>query len=845
MTSKTLKISVITIIAIIFTAFNTAYAIMPPHPDLIKQWKEQGIFEKKIKELAQMSDRLMGGSRLESDIYGKYLRPIAHEGKLKALIVLVEFPKGNPLLHLPASTKEYYEKMLFNTGTLNNKWPTFRDFYLQNSRGKLDITGSVVGWYKAEKEIGYYSGGNGGTQSNSRTGELIDEALDYAAEQFNGDLTQFDNDGPDGIPNSGDDDGLMDVFLVVHAGKGSESAGDAREDSFHSHYSPGFGKKVGGVQVWGYCLEGEFAGSAQDYFPGVFIHECGHWFGLPDLYDYGYDSSGVGGWSMMAAGSWYCSSFDAWSKTYLGWYNEEDGSLINVCSDTDGIVIPDIHRDDGVIYRMWTFCQESPEYFLVENRERQPSGVDRNQPGNGLLIWHVDESIPAGRPNDDQEHPLLKLLQCDGRDDLYYYRNSWDGTDPWPCGEKDFSAYSNPSSRSYNDEDTLVVIRNISDPGDVMVADFEVGVLSEGIQVISYKVNDIFGNGDGIPNPGEEIYLRVKLLNNSGPQTNVSATISTTNPVVIEMSHDTVYYGNMNIGESSWGESSYYFVIDGTQDNYDPVIQFTVNITADNYTQTASLFLTIIDPKSNIVFRDDLEGDPMSRGWKHKDKQTGWVDQWHLSTQKNNTPGGSQSFKFGSTGSSAYADKAYGELLSPEIILPKNSIMTIRHWMDAEILEDSDKAYDGGLLMIYKDGNEELIEPSGGYPYRISISSENPLTYNEGDEKVGYPCFSGRIPWSVATFDLSKYEGQVQILFRFASDDFPSPKKYEGWYIDDILITAQKTIPPSPPVIKIAGYYDTNISVSNGGTLNMTAHVSDPNGLEDIKSVEVYYNNKT
>jgi len=782
-----------------------------------------------------------------------------HEGNLRCLAVLVEFDGGTssaPLYHKSGSTIEYYEEMLFSKDDTKAGWPSFRSYYNQNSRGKLDITGSVVGWYKAKHELSYYTGWNGGTGAGSRTIELISECIDYAEDWFDGDLIQFNNDGPDGIPSSGpefgdESDKYIDVFLVIHSGKGSESRSDpdARSDNFHSHFSPGFSQEAGGVIVKGYSINGEYAGAPQDYFPGVFIHECGHWFGLPDLYDYGYDSAGVGKWSMMAAGSWSCTSFDAWSKVYLGWFKEDDGSLINIVSNITDVEIPDIHMENSVIYRLWEVGLKESEYFLVENRQRQSTGPDISLPGEGLLIWHVDESVPSGRPNDNQDHPLLKLLQCDGEDDLYYYRPPFgDDTDPWPCGNKDFDSYSNPSSRAYNGEETMVAVRNISPSGDVMTADFEVGVITEGIQVISYEVNDIFGNGDGIPNWGEEIYLKVNLMNNSGPKTGVSANISSTNPLV-NIDSDQVYYGDMSVRQSSEGSSSYHIFIPSsdTEDSKDNVIFFNVDITADGYTQESNFTLTIKDPNSNVVFWDDLEGNPEDRGWKSKEGFTGWSNEWHVSSTKNYTPGGFHSFKFGDTSSKGYLDKSYGKLLTPEIILPENSLLTIRHWIDAENLS-SDEAYDGGVVMIYKNGEYEIIEPERGYQYRISLSAESQLIYfDDENNKIGSPCYSGKSSsWILDTFDLSNYEGLVQIAFVFGSDDFGEIQRgdYEGWYIDDVLITSQKNIPPSPPIIKMAGYLDTDISVSNGGTLYMEALAFDPNGLEDIDSVEIYYNDK-
>jgi M6 family metalloprotease-like protein len=58
---------------------------------------------------------------------------------------------------------------------------------------------------------------------------------------------------------------------------------------------------------------------------GVICHENGHFLDLPDLYDYGGDSAGVGNFCLMAGGSWngnygtQPAHMSAWCKKILGW----------------------------------------------------------------------------------------------------------------------------------------------------------------------------------------------------------------------------------------------------------------------------------------------------------------------------------------------------------------------------------------------------------------------------------------------------------------------------------------------------------------------------------------------
>ena len=58
------------------------------------------------------------------------------------------------------------------------------------------------------------------SQPTSRMAELLLAALDSISTGPGGDTVwnRYDNDGPDGIPNSGDDDGVIDVVAFLQPG---------------------------------------------------------------------------------------------------------------------------------------------------------------------------------------------------------------------------------------------------------------------------------------------------------------------------------------------------------------------------------------------------------------------------------------------------------------------------------------------------------------------------------------------------------------------------------------------------------------------------------------------------
>ncbi len=59
-------------------------------------------------------------------------------------------------------------------------------------------------------------------------------------------------------------------------------------------------------------------------------------------------------------------------------------------------------------------------------------------------------------------------------------------------------------------------------------------------------------------------------------------------------------------------------------------------------------------------FADDMEAGEGT--WTHAIVTPSFTDQWHLSSQRNHTAGGSHSWKFGDTGAGDYANLADGAL---------------------------------------------------------------------------------------------------------------------------------------------------------------------------------------
>ncbi len=179
------------------------------------------------------------------------------------------------------------------------------------------------------------------------------------------------------------------------------------------------------------------------------------------------------------------------------------------------------------------------------------------------------------------------------------------------------------------------------------------------------------------------------------------------------------------------------------------------------------------------LFTDTIEGG--AGQWTHGVVGGGFVDQWHISSERNHTAGGARSWKCGDSGTGTYASLLDAGLVTPEIELTEGSFLDYWQWIEAEVSSaHAGYAYDGGLVEISLAGGPwTQIFPDGGYPYRVRAGS------TPGPFPAETQIFSGTADWHAVHFDLSAYEGLARLRFRFGSD---GADQLEGWHIDDLTI---------------------------------------------------------
>lgn len=363
------------------------------------------------------------------------------KGKRKLLVALVQFPDDPTVF----STNSF-ERLLSEPGySDNNCAGSFRDYYLANSHGELDLDITVIGWYTASRPRVQYgqkdAQGNSNPSYNSNVQELVAQTID-SAEAAGINFADYDNDG----------DGDMDGLVIFHAGFGAEQG---KNGYIWSHRWTLWGNNdrfYDGVTIKNYCInpsKRDFNNGTTQVRIGVVSHEFGHVLGLPDLYDTDDASEGAGEWCIMSGGGWLNKEsnpcrMNAWCKMQMDW-------MTPTTISTNGKYTLINSTDSNTALRINTSL--SNEYFLLENRQRKT--WDKFLPGRGMILWHINTNMADnyslfGQNNVNTDTSMLGVgvVQADGLRELERNVNRGNLGDPYPGSSNNttFSDVSFPRS---------------------------------------------------------------------------------------------------------------------------------------------------------------------------------------------------------------------------------------------------------------------------------------------------------------------------------------------------------------------------------------------------------------
>lgn len=522
--------SALVLLTVTVLALPFCTAAMPPHPDLHeRQVAGKVTLPPAMHDQASLHER--GICTGDDDVLRRFLLQQAADRRggtigqgtsatpFRILALLVDFSD-----HTASVPATYFDSMLFSTSG-----STVRTYYDEISYSQIDLVTvstdepSDIGWTRAPQTYAYYVNGQNGTGSYPQNSQgLVNDLVNLVNPIVN--FANYDNDG----------DNFVDVLLVIHSGTGAELSGSANDIWSHKWGLPS-PKAVDGVYVQSFTVQPEFWYNPGDMTIGVYCHELGHGFGLPDLYDVDYSSQGIGKWGLMAGGSWNGSLGNspahpsAWCRIQMGITTPTTVNS-NLIGQSIGAV-----QNGGTIYKLVPYGAAADEYFLIENRQRL--GYDLGLPAAGMLIWHVHEGAPSSYGSNSYEwypgqpsgsHFVVALEQADGLFELEQTSGSTfaasDAGDPFPgsTARTVFGDTGSVRANSYYNDTVTTFVANISASALTMTADLIVGLAAD------------IGDGEPVTLPNS-VALAQNYPNPFNPSTVIGFSISQAANVQLEV----------------------------------------------------------------------------------------------------------------------------------------------------------------------------------------------------------------------------------------------------------------------------------------------------------------------
>jgi len=416
---------------ILFCFFAFTPVISAPH---ISGKFIKGQPKDKVKLLPDVSHlRRKGAPAIE------IAKAIGSVGEKKVAVIVVDFPDQS-----------------FSPGWYNQANTTFQkleEYYNEVSYGKLQLDITF-----------FYNGGSTKTLTGTETPYRMRQNMSYYGQNTNDTLAKLVKDA---ISATGGAvyKGFYDYVMVLHAGYGAESMQDPSGYiwSVYVNWTDG---AVNGFTDGTIVPEAEYNASPV----GVTCHEFGHQLGLPDLYDTSVlgGKSVVGIWCLMDYGCWagdppgsQPAHLSAWCKKFLVWLDVDV-----VSTTTINYSLPCVETSSQVVkLKILTAHNPDNEYFLLEYRKKV--GFDTSLPGEGLLIWRIDDSI-ASDPNRLKNNDINSGYPHLGVDLIEADKTSAGGNldysgDPFPGSSNvKFFVPSDYNIQAYNGNPILTSVLNIS-----------------------------------------------------------------------------------------------------------------------------------------------------------------------------------------------------------------------------------------------------------------------------------------------------------------------------------------------------------------------------------------------
>lgn len=352
---------------------------------------------------------------------------------------------------------------------------------------------------------------------------------------------------------------------------------------------------------------------------GIMVGNIGTYLGLPDLFNTVTGVSAVGRFGLMDGDALFAYSGlfppepSAWEKVYLGWATPVTLSIGDKHVNLSARIAAALN--DTTILKIPI---NSTEYFLIENRERDVNrdgliitakegsqtftfNIDKDKgkfqwysvdtlkgvitdvdepdwaaPGNGIVIWHIDNNIinaniADDKINADDNHRGIYVEEADGIFDIGKKIQTLLGEDYGRAAQEDmwyagntghyfknvFGPASKPNTNSNSGANSLITMQNFSAAANKM--SFDVAFSNSNVKLISATqfafsppiglLSSTFLSSSGYA-ADNNLYLvansTLLKLDVNGKQLNSVPNFTLTNPVVFQYNGGEYVLGAFN-----------------------------------------------------------------------------------------------------------------------------------------------------------------------------------------------------------------------------------------------------------------------------------------------------------
>lgn len=470
---------------------------------------------------------------------------------LRIVVLLVGYPN-----RAFVNDAQYFDNLFNQVGyNVNGNEGSVHDYFLASTFGNVRVTADVYGPFVSSAGCEVYSNqvaGHNGAKN------LLREIIDLADPIIN-----FAN-------YCGNGSNYVDCVYMIYAGCAASSGEPFAIWPHRSALYPPVQKD--GVYIYNYGCSAELNGStAYGETPpviGTICHEFSHVLGLGDVYDTDYGGSGGESaanydWDVMSSGCYnnaartpcLWSAFQRSSEGFL--------DLVELGATNTGIgnkTLAPLCLSNNA----YKITYSPTEYFVIENR--QQIGWDRYLPGHGMIITHIDKSVPGWNSNCANCDPSWMGINLIEANPLTIWNRA---SNPFPGSSNNtsFTDTSNPNSLSNNGGPLNKPITRIKENTITKNISFDFGAISpnspraitngitrltsDSIYVsvsVSQTSDPIVEKGIVYSTSSNPLFTDTKIINNE-PDNNFISVISGIQP-------STTYFVRAYVKNSS---SVYYF----------------------------------------------------------------------------------------------------------------------------------------------------------------------------------------------------------------------------------------------------------------------------------------------